>query len=137
STVFFYPVVVSTHYSPANLRLGVRQHRISFYHMLDQRIAQHHHFYRHPLVAMIGGRTGADAMIGKQFTLHFHMGARRAQISRRALSRTRTPQQLYFDRDGKVLVFSHTFGRLGMHHDTTVAESPPFSSGGLLAGKPV
>src|SRR3712207_3472783 len=65
------------------------------------------------------------------------MRAWRTQVSRGAWRHPQSAQQLHLDRDGEVLLFTHTLRRLGMNHNPAVASGPSRPARCLLSHEPI
>jgi hypothetical protein len=81
-------------------------------------------FDAHPLIAVVRLRGRVRAVPRDQGVAEVHGGARRAQVAGWTRSPAQSTEQLYFERDGKVLVQPHALGRLAVNHDAVVAERP-------------
>lgn len=109
-TVLLLRGVEAVDYAATDLRAAVLKNGITIHPVLDKGVAQNRRFDADPLVTVICLRFGIDAVVRDELPIHLHMRARRAQISRRAFTRTASSEELHFDGDGEILVNPHALG---------------------------
>lgn len=73
----------------------------------------------------------------EQLALHYDVGARRAQVGRRAIVFAVTAKQLILNRSGKILVECHAGRIFTVQHHATIARRPAWSTRALFAHEPV
>src|SRR5690606_23021813 len=76
-------------------------------------------------------------MIRKQFPVHDHIGAGRAEVSSGSFVFSVAAEKLNLNGDRKILIDQHGFRILTMQHGPAVVESPSWTTGRLLAHKTV
>lgn len=103
----------------------------------DDFIAEDFDFGGDPLFTVVSIRLGVGAVLGKEFALHFDVGAWAAKVQGCAGVFSVSTEELDFDRAREVLIERHCFGGLAMKHHTAVTDRPAGAAGGLIADKTI